>query len=403
MARALRPRRHPRRGQLRRLTRRRRAPAPLPLRRPVDAAHRRRPVLERAVRGQHHRRVGPRPRRPPCAFFIDGRRRLGRLSREQPSVEVVVGVDRRRTLAGQRHHGVGRLELQLGQGVGGEPPRPRRSRATTGRTSPELGAATPVGPGRRRRPAGARRRRPRPARRPARWRGRPPRTPRAGRRRPGPRPACSRPPGTPHRCRYDWRTSRRWPSGRSMTQMAPTVNLRGDQAHDPAPRQRRAATGRRAGATGGAWHAVGNRSAHGVSLRSGGRRPAPPSSSGVAAATGVRRSACSSVTRSRPSRSTTDGTGLLAHEQAAEVVPRAVGVPRAVDVAVDHAAGHRAQVEGAGAERPELLPAQAVRRVARQADDRLAQHGGARRARGPRRRRSPRRRGRPRSACPTPG
>ena len=54
VARALRPGGPHRRGQLRRLTRRRRPPDPLPLRRTVDAARGGRRLLERAVRGQPH-------------------------------------------------------------------------------------------------------------------------------------------------------------------------------------------------------------------------------------------------------------------------------------------------------------------------------------------------------------
>ena len=61
--------------------------------------------------------------------------------------------------------------------------------------------------------------------------------------------------------------------------------------------------------------------------------------------------------------------GLEAHEHAAEVVPRAVGVAAAVDVGVEAPAGDGAQVERRRPERPVLLPAEVPRRVARQPDE----------------------------------
>jgi hypothetical protein len=66
-------------------------------------------------------------------------------------------------------------------------------------------------------------------------------------------------------------------------------------------------------------------------------------------------------------------TRLAAHEHPAEVVPRAVRVAAAVDVAVEAAGGDHAQVEGRGAEGAELPPAEVDRRPARQGDHRVAQ------------------------------
>ena len=123
------------------------------------------------------------------------------------------------------------------------------------------------------------------------------------------------------------------------------------------------------------------------------------SSAGVAAASGVRRAACSSDDQVAALGIGDDRRRPRADEQAAEVVPRPVGARRAVDVGVDHAAGHRAQVEGGGAERPELLPPEAARRQAR--ERRRSKRRAARRptARSGARRGWPRRRGRPRSGC----
>ena len=90
------------------------------------------------------------------------------------------------------------------------------------------------------------------------------------------------------------------------------------------------------------------------------RRAASASSrsAGVAAATGVRRAAWSRHDEVAALGVGDDGAGLGADEQSAEVVPRAVGAPRAVDVGVDDTGGDGAQVERGGTERPVLVPAE---------------------------------------------
>ena len=69
------------------------------------------------------------------------------------------------------------------------------------------------------------------------------------------------------------------------------------------------------------------------------------SSSDVAAATGVRRAAWSSTTRSRPAASTTRTPASAQISEAAEVVPHAMGIGAHVDEAVERAGGDEAQVE----------------------------------------------------------
>ena len=113
-----------------------------------------------------------------------------------------------------------------------------------------------------------------------------------------------------------------------------------------------------------------------------GARPGPrgprPAASAVAAATGVRRSARPRVTRSRPAASTTTPARLLADEHAAQVVPGAVGVAAAVDVGVELAASHRAEVEGGRAQGPELAPAEVGRAASRSARRRRRPSSGSR-------------------------
>ena len=58
--------------------------------------------------------------------------------------------------------------------------------------------------------------------------------------------------------------------------------------------------------------------------------------------------------------------GLPAHENAAEVVPRAVRVPAAIHVRVDDARGDRAEIERGRTQRAELIPAEVLARVAAQ-------------------------------------
>ena len=66
------------------------------------------------------------------------------------------------------------------------------------------------------------------------------------------------------------------------------------------------------------------------------------------------------------------GARLLADEHPAEVVPGPVRARAAVDVGVELAAGHRAQVEGKGTQGAVLLPAEPARRVAREPHDGVA-------------------------------
>ena len=64
------------------------------------------------------------------------------------------------------------------------------------------------------------------------------------------------------------------------------------------------------------------------------------------------------------------GTSLAAHQHPAEVVPGAMSVEAAVDIAVEHTGGHGAQIEGGRAEGAVLIPAEVHGRPARQPDDR---------------------------------
>src|SRR3546814_9711027 len=67
----------------------------------------------------------------------------------------------------------------------------------------------------------------------------------------------------------------------------------------------------------------------------------------------------------------------MADEHAPQVVPGPMGARAAVDVGVDGAGGHRAQVEGDCAVGPELLPAEPPRGQAGEADEGIAKHGAA--------------------------
>ena len=130
------------------------------------------------------------------------------------------------------------------------------------------------------------------------------------------------------------------------------------------------------------------------------RQPAPAhasrasSSSGVAAATGVRRASWSSTVSSRPRASTTTAPASRQISVAGEVVPHAVGVGAHVDEGVERAGGDEAQVERHRAEGAELRPAVAAARQPADADDRPRRLDAARTARAARRLATPPRRAR---------
>ena len=77
-----------------------------------------------------------------------------------------------------------------------------------------------------------------------------------------------------------------------------------------------------------------------------------------------------------------DRSGLLTDKESPEVVPGPMSAGTAVDKGVQTTCSHCTQVEGGRAERPELLPAEPLRRIPREAHDRVVQRatvGGAQR------------------------
>ena len=98
------------------------------------------------------------------------------------------------------------------------------------------------------------------------------------------------------------------------------------------------------------------------------------SSSGVAAATGIRRSRAGSNDQVTVADIGDLGTRLQANQQATEVVPRCRSPPRAVDVPVEPPGGDGAQIEGGRPQDPVLLPTEVPAGIAVQRDDRLLQH-----------------------------
>ena len=103
-----------------------------------------------------------------------------------------------------------------------------------------------------------------------------------------------------------------------------------------------------------------------------------PSRIWLAAATGVRRAACSQHDEVAIERIEHGCAGLEADQHAAEVVPRSVGVAAAIDERVEPSARDRAKVERRRAERAVLLPSELAGWIARQSDDRCAEPSRAR-------------------------
>ena len=71
-------------------------------------------------------------------------------------------------------------------------------------------------------------------------------------------------------------------------------------------------------------------------------------------------------------------TGLPTHQEGPEVVPRPMGVGRAVHERVEGAVGHRAEIEGHRPHRPELTPSQVARGKPREPDHGIAEIGAPR-------------------------